>query len=275
MKRLLTAALAVPLALAAVFQLAPLLFFLLLVAIFEIAVFEFVRLSAVWAPRAPRAALLVLVPGVAWLFGPGTHAGGATEVPAEYLLALGLVLSVGVGLVVLLGRTPIEEAVPALAIVGFGLAYFSVPLACLYHLQRVDPWLLLLLLAIVWLGDTAAYYCGTLWGRRKLAPVVSPNKTWVGAAGAIAAALAAAAVWSQLRLGGVGWPLLALAAVTSAGAQLGDLVESTFKRAGKVKDSGVLLPGHGGMLDRLDALFFGAPVLVVGLWLSGLDEVLK
>ncbi len=227
------------------------------------------------APHAPLEALLLLVPPAALLLSPGAFWGAPAGVSWEYLLAVTMLLSVGVGSVVLLGRTPVEEAVSALGILSFGIAYFALPIASIHYLQRLDPWILLLLLAIVWVGDSGAYLVGTRWGRRKLAPVVSPRKTWEGAIAGFGLGVAAAAAWSYWRLGGPSWALLAVAALTSIGAQIGDLVESMIKRGAGVKDSGNLLPGHGGMLDRMDAMMFGAPVLVVGLWLVGYDVVVR
>jgi phosphatidate cytidylyltransferase len=125
--------------------------------------------------------------------------------------------------------------------------------------------MILALYLIVWMGDTAAYFAGSLLGRHKLAPKVSPKKTWEGAAGNLAGNLAAAFLikatvcphWSGLDAGVIG---LLLGTV----GQLGDLVESTWKRSADVKDSnmgGVGIPGHGGMLDRIDSLVFAAPAL--------------
>lgn len=141
---------------------------------------------------------------------------------------------------------------------GGGALYTGGLLACLYLLRGLDwpPWGeggVLLLLAPVWITDAAAYGAGRLFGRRQLAPRISPHKTWEGA---VAGCLAGAAtVWGVGRL--VGLPLgptLLLAVTLPVVAQLGDLAESRLKRAAGVKDTGRLFPGHGGMLDRLDSL---------------------
>lgn len=121
------------------------------------------------------------------------------------------------------------------------------------------------LLAVVWLGDIAALYVGRSLGRHHMAPRVSPKKTWEGAVASFLTALlvgAACGVWVALPTHH--WPILELALLGGAvniGAQVGDLVESLLKRGAHVKDSGALLPGHGGILDRIDALLFAAPVL--------------
>jgi len=265
-----TAAVALPLAIAAILYLPSPAFFLFALAIVEIAVFEFCRLTAGWAPSAPRRALLVLAPLFAWLLSPELLPAGGPGTP-ELALAAAALVAVGAGSLALLARTAVAESIAALGVLAFGTVYFGLPVAAIYWVHRRDPWLLLLLVAIVWLGDSAAYLCGRSWGRRRLAPVISPRKTWEGAAGGLVVALLAAAAWSAWRLGGVPLGLLALAGATSVFAQLGDLVESMIKRGAGIKDSGDLLPGHGGMLDRMDALLFAAPVFVLGVWLLGID----
>ncbi|MDX1501134.1 MAG: phosphatidate cytidylyltransferase [Thermoanaerobaculia bacterium] len=273
MKRLVTAAVGIPLAMAAAFLLPPRWLFLLLVAVVEIQVVEFVRMTRSFAHSAPRWTLLLLVPAAAVLLSPAMLPPGDGEISWEYLLAASLALSVGVGALVVLGGTDAEEAPAALGVLGFGVVYFSLPVACLFYLRRIDPWLLVLACVIVWLGDAAAYYVGTRLGRHKLAERLSPKKTWEGAVGGLAAAVVGAALWSYWRLGEVRPALVLLAGATSVGAQLGDLLESMLKRGSGCKDSGALLPGHGGMMDRMDAMMFGAPVMAVGIWLVGIDLV--
>ena len=132
------------------------------------------------------------------------------------------------------------------------------------------PLLLLLLMSVAWISDTAAYFAGRRFGRRKLAPSISPGKTWEGAGGAVLAVSAYAALWSyawqayfppvlkSMRFGAFGM-LLFLCLLTAIGIY-GDLFESALKRRAGVKDSGALLPGHGGVLDRIDALTAVLPV---------------
>jgi phosphatidate cytidylyltransferase len=272
MQRLLTGLIGTLLALAAVFLLPHWWFFVFVAALVNWAAFEYLIIVRPRAPRAPLRLLLVLVPVAAYAI---SFALDSTDIPALrlHLLAGALVISVGLGTVLLFSRTPLEETIPALGILGFGIPYFALPIASTFRLREIDPWVVFLLFAMVWLGDTAAYYIGSRIGRHKLAPVISPKKSWEGAAASFVVALAAAVVWSLLRLRRLDWGIVAAAAVTAVMAQVGDLVESMIKRGSGVKDSGSVLPGHGGVLDRLDALLFAAPVLLFSLWLIQADTV--
>jgi phosphatidate cytidylyltransferase len=267
MKRLLTAAVGVPIVLAALFFLPAVGFFLFMAVVLEGAAFEYVAIVRPRAPHAPLALLFLLVPlagaGLAYALSPGR--GGPQ---ALYLLAAFLLASVGIASLVLFARVPLEETIASLGILGFGTPYLALPLASICLLQQRDPWLVFLLMAIVWLGDTAAFYAGSRWGRHRMAPTISPKKSWEGAAAGFAISLAAAAVWSFCRLGRVDPGLLGVAAVTAVAAQVGDLAESMIKRGSGIKDSGNLLPGHGGVLDRMDAMLFAAPVLFSGVLLG-------
>jgi phosphatidate cytidylyltransferase len=139
----------------------------------------------------------------------------------------------------------------------------------LVHLQAT-PWLLLLILSIIWVADTAAYAAGKRWGRHKLAPVISPGKSWEGVVGAALAVgvyyailwFVAPADWDGWR-GGFGMLLFAGIFALSI---VGDLFESLMKRQAGVKDSGQLLPGHGGILDRIDGLTSTVPLAAFALY---------
>jgi phosphatidate cytidylyltransferase len=271
MKRLLTAAVGTPVILAAVFLLVNWWFFALMVLFMEGAVWEYVEIGRSHAPRAPLRILLLLVP--AFSLGLSLVLLESASPDSRRLLVLGgaLLLSVGIGTILLFSRTPLEEMPAALGVLAFGVLYFALPTTSLQLLQKIDPWVIFLLLAIVWLGDTAAYYVGSRMGRHKMAPVISPKKSWEGAAASFAVAVISAALWSVCRRGGLDLGLLGAAALTAVAAQIGDLVESMIKRSSGVKDSGNILPGHGGMLDRMDAMLFAAPVLLFTLWIFGVD----
>lgn len=136
---------------------------------------------------------------------------------------------------------------------------------------QANPWMLLLFLSIVWIADTAAYLAGKRWGRNKLAPVVSPGKTWEGLMGAAAAVAVYYAALSFIVPAGErvfdGWAGLAVFAGMLALSVIGDLYESLLKRQAGVKDSGSLLPGHGGVLDRIDGLTSTIPAAALVLYL--------
>ena len=270
MKRVLTAVVLLPPVLAAVFLLPPVWFLLVVVGIVAVAVWEYVRLTGRWAPGSPRWHVLATVPAAAALIAGALVAVDAGWGERSLLFGTIVLLSIGVGILLLVGRTPVEESAAAFGIVGWGTAYFAAAAVGLWALQASDPWLLILLCAVVWLGDSAAFYVGSRFGRHSLAPIVSPRKTWEGAAANAVAALLAATGWCLWILSEIDGRVLVVALATSAAGQVGDLVESMFKRGAGVKDSGSILPGHGGMWDRLDALLFAAPVLLLGLGLLGL-----
>lgn len=170
-------------------------------------------------------------------------------------------------------RGPAQRPLAAVGITCFGALYASLPLTFLVdirhgiangHAPREVAFVLVLLpLALTWICDTAAYMAGSQFGGPKMAPVLSPNKTWSGAVGGVAGALLAAALLSPL-LNRLGTPLslielLGLGLVVGIVAQVGDVAESLLKREAGVKDSSNLIPGHGGVLDRLDSLYFVIP----------------
>lgn len=270
MKRLLTAAIGVPAALFAVFRFPEWAFLLLLLAVFEWAALEFLAMVRPLAPQAPWRLLLLTAPLAAVALERGLSLGlaGDFALDSHWPLLLAAAIAIVPPVAVLLARTPVEQAIPATAILAWGTVYFAAPVASLVLLQQRDPWIFFLLLAIVWLGDTAAYYVGSAWGRHRLAPVVSPKKSWEGAIAGLATSILATAIWSYWRLGAVEPALLAVALATAVASQLGDLVESLVKRAANVKDSGAILPGHGGMFDRFDAMFLAAPVMLLALWIA-------
>ncbi len=274
MKRLLTAAVGIPVVLLAVFRFPGGWFLFATVALLEIAVLEYIRIGEHWAPGGTLKSMLVLVPTAALLLAGGLLPSELGDLDSALVWLAWLVILVGSGAVAISARAPLEQGAASLGLLAFGIPYFALPAASLYRLQVFDPWVLLLLLVIVWLGDSGAYYIGKTWGRLKLAPRVSPNKTWEGSAASLAAGLLAAAVWSYWRLGGVDGRILLLAGLVSIAAQIGDLVESLLKRGAGVKDSGQILPGHGGVLDRMDALLFAAPVMWLGVELLGEGRML-
>lgn len=133
--------------------------------------------------------------------------------------------------------------------------------------DEFGPGYVLFLFLLIWGADVGAYFTGRRWGRRKLAPKISPGKTWEGVGGAGLATLALALAGAVLLNVGARWPVfMAVCLITVGFSIMGDLFESMIKRRCGVKDSGSLLPGHGGILDRVDSLTAAAPVFLLGLY---------
>jgi len=133
------------------------------------------------------------------------------------------------------------------------------------------PTLTLMLLMLVWLADIGAYFAGRQWGHRKLAPAVSPGKSWEGVYGGLFSSLLFAAISGWFFSHSLGWTLafMMVAAVTVMFSVAGDLLESLMKRQSGIKDSGHIIPGHGGIFDRIDSLVAAAPMFLIGfLWLA-------
>lgn len=188
-------------------------------------------------------------------------------------------------LTIAMRRHNLSTAFPAALVSAFAFAYIALPLGFLVQLreQWAGAFLILYLLLLVWAGDIFAYFVGRSIGRHLMSPRISPKKTWEGAIASLLSSLGigwllwahatAISTWLMrwhlitqrdgyfaLQEPDLG-PILLLSAAINLAAQFGDLVESLIKRGANVKDSGALLPGHGGMLDRIDALLFAAPVL--------------
>lgn len=179
-------------------------------------------------------------------------------------LRLVAVLAVMVPALAVLARPqPIETAALRVAILWGSLIYIVVPFS--FGLQIAvlpERMVIILLLAVVWAGDTGAYFVGRAIGRHKLYPLVSPKKTIEGAIGGLAASVGVAALIAALWLPQLSVPhAVVIGLLGGMAAQIGDLAESLVKRACGVKDSGRLLPGHGGMLDRVDGVIFAFPVV--------------
>ena len=208
----------------------------------------------------------------AYAFGGGAGLAFLWIMPAAWPAVLWLAALFWVAAADLVLRYPAGRRVVA---AGPGLAFMGAPVFAgawlgLVVLKGHDagPWLIAWMFVLVWAADIGAYFTGRALGRRRLAPRVSPGKTWEGALGGTVLAVAGA----SLLAWGLGWAALpwwvVLAAVLAVVAILGDLFESAIKRARDVKDSGGLLPGHGGVLDRIDSTLAVAPVFALAArWL--------
>lgn len=260
-KRALSAALLGPAAIACIWLGAEAWTALMAVAVALLA-WEWVRLCGFSTRRLPGLAVPLAV-----------LAAGGLAVGAAWTAAL-LVLAVGAGLLLVLGKTPrFRRALPVVWL-AFGLAYVGAAGIALIHLRgdasagRVN---VLFLFLVVWSSDIGAYLAGRWLGGPKLASVISPNKTWSGAAGGLIAAMAvgAMAAYGMETVGqaaqasipaSLPWGrVLLVAAALGVLAQVGDLFESWMKRRFHVKDTSSLIPGHGGLLDRLDGVLSAAP----------------
>ena len=266
MKRIVTATILIPIVLFLVF-LGPRwqwLFTIAVAAVAALAAWEFLGLAERGGSSPPRIAVLVAILA---LFAVDFQWPDRTAAIFG-ILCLGL-------LVYCTFLRPVEKVMADAATSIFCLLYVGYTLIALptLHAAANGPSLVAFLLFVVWAGDIAALYVGRAWGRHKMAPRLSPKKTWEGAAASMAASvLLAAGLWSLagqldqmdsvvLSYPGDIWYWLVLAVVVNAAAQVGDLAESALKRSAGVKDSGDILPGHGGVLDRIDALLLAAPVL--------------
>jgi len=163
---------------------------------------------------------------------------------------------------------PDEQWIADMGRAVLGPIYICLPLAMLILIDmrpEGNIWILFLLI-VIFTNDTGALYIGRLFGRHKLYESVSPNKTWEGAVGGLISSFVAAAIFLYFsRIHGLMLDIFILVLLLSVMGQIGDLVESMLKRIYGIKDSGRILPGHGGMLDRIDALLFSIPVLYIYL----------
>ena len=193
-------------------------------------------------------------------------AGGVFSLDLVFIVFL-----LGAAGIILGMKRPLHEALPAISVSSAGLLFIALPFSYLVRLDEIEVrgrQLVLFTLCLIWAGDIVAYFVGRSIGRVKMAPALSPKKTWEGAAGNVIASLAVGygfAVWMHADIA----VMLLIAAVANIAGQMGDLLESSYKRGASVKDSSGLLPGHGGMLDRIDSLILAAPVVwILFQWLG-------
>jgi phosphatidate cytidylyltransferase len=274
-KRVLVAAVGIPAALLVIYV-GGWVLAILIALIAAAATLEFYRLAEERGVRAFRlaGAFLAAVPVLA---------AAAAETPdfaASWTWRVFIATSLVVACLAIFRRGVAGAPLTATATTVFGALFTGGTLAYAVFLREmnvpafnaaaavwVGPALLTFPLVMTWVSDTAAYFGGRTWGRHKLIPAVSPAKTVEGAISGVAGTVIAGAVYGHLVLDswlglplGVGFGAIA-GLVASPVAQLGDLAESLLKREAGVKDSGTLLPGHGGVLDRFDSLFFTIPVV--------------
>jgi phosphatidate cytidylyltransferase len=267
-QRVLTALLLAPLAIAAVLWL-PTAAFLLLVAVILLAgLWEWARLTGLADRRARSVLLAVHALVMAWLIWRGS--------PQQLVPLAAAGAAWWVAVLLWLGNHRLGRPVasgPRLLELGAGSLMVLPTLAALALLHgggELGPRWALFAVFLVWTADTFAYFVGSRLGGPKLAPVISPNKTWSGFLGGLCGA--ALICIPALPLLGLGWSalgwLMLLGLVTALASVIGDLFESLIKRHAGAKDSGALIPGHGGVMDRLDSIVAAVPVFAIGkLWL--------
>ena len=271
-QRILTALLLAPLVVAAVLLLSSVQVAALFGLVLLLGAYEWGRLSGLGAPLACSLHILAVAAAMGaslfllrqpklelWLFG-------ATAL-WWLMVALGL------------SRVRVESSPRGARDLAQAAAAFPVLVpawaarVALHGSAPSGPALVVVLLLTIWISDSAAFFTGRRWGRSKLAPLLSPGKTWVGLYGALggSALCAAFLVWWAPAEGVAPWAALALCWGATLASVVGDLFESLMKRRRGVKDSGRLLPGHGGVLDRIDSLTAAAPVFTFGWLLAGLQ----
>jgi len=285
LKRVLTALVLIPIVLLLVLR-APAAVLVFVVAVVALlAIRELLKLSEAYGIRPLQTATYIFA-GIFFVliaFSSGPTPAISTSGFAFISLSAAA-LAPFIFLVVAMRREELASAYPAAGASAFAFVYIALPMACLAQIrgQWEGSFYLLYLLLLVWAGDIFAYFVGKSVGTHRMSPRVSPNKTWEGAIASVIASIAVGMLMFHYavpisiallrahlieRRDGVFSephsliPIVVLSIILNIAAQLGDLVESLIKRGAGAKDSGAILPGHGGMFDRIDALLFAAPVL--------------
>ncbi|BFU96309.1 MAG: Phosphatidate cytidylyltransferase [Nitrospira sp.] len=266
-RRVYTVLVLAPLLYAAIRYFPPFAFTGLVFTVGSIALLEFYRLGLMPPGERPYVGI-GLLGFAALLLAP--HYG-------EFLVPALLAAVIGTLSISLVLRLPLDHVLRNSAATLLGILYLGVTLSFVIRTRLLDhgEWLVFFLLLVTWASDTGAYYAGTIWGRHRLAPRISPKKSVEGLLGGLLAAAMAAYLarwWFLPALSMIDCAVLALL-LTAAGLW-GDLAESAMKRSVGAKDSGGVLPGHGGMLDRLDSLLFTAPTFFYYVTLMTRSETL-
>jgi len=278
-KRVATAVVLIPLVVGLVLAAPTALVAAALALVILLAIFEYFSLGEAIGHRAYRlwtafcAMLLVYVQYLAPMDaqyslngGPAIHRVlGLFRLATPSVADVLFIFLIGITILTLTTRRPLVEALPAAGISSSALLLIALPLTFavrLHGIALVGKYLLLFSLVITWIGDSAAYFVGRAIGRHPFAPHLSPKKTWEGAAASFLGSIMIAIALAGSHLVNIAViHLVGMAAACNVAGQMGDLLESAYKRSAGVKDSGTLLPGHGGVLDRIDALILAMPVV--------------
>jgi len=286
LKRVLTALVLIPVVLGIVLR-APIAVLALVTALIALlAVQEFLKLAEAYGIRSFHWPTYIFV-ALFFVCLALSSANKPLLSTAVFVYSVGFAAAIApfVFLTIGMRRVNLSTGFPAALVSTFAFVYIALPLGFLVQIreQWAGAFLLIYLFFVVWAGDVFAYFIGASLGRHLMSPRMSPKKTWEGALASMIASLVVGALLYNYALPISSallsahlierrdgffalqkpdlWPVLLLSAALNVAAQLGDLVESLIKRGAGVKDSGSLLPGHGGILDRIDALLFAAPVL--------------
>jgi phosphatidate cytidylyltransferase len=278
-KRVATAVVLIPLVVGLVLAAPTALVAAVLALVILLAIFEYFSLGEAIGHRAYRlwtafcAMLLVYVQYLAAMDaqyslndGPALHRFlGLFRLATPSVADVLFIFLIGITFLTLTTRRPLVEALPAAGISSSALLLIALPLTFAVRLHGtalVGKYLLLYSLVITWIGDSAAYFVGRAIGKHPFAPHLSPKKTWEGAAASFLGSILIAIALAGSHLVNIAViHLVGMAAACNVAGQMGDLLESAYKRSAGVKDSGTLLPGHGGVLDRIDALILAMPVV--------------
>jgi phosphatidate cytidylyltransferase len=255
MKRILTAAALIPIVVYVVLWANFWVFFAVLVTVAFLCYREFDAVAEAYGFGPP---------------GPIGYGAGLLLLVSRqetWLLILGLALIL---MAAAMRGEDLAKALPRAAVLLAGIVYIFGSWKCAMPLRELNPHWLMYGLLVNWAGDMGAYYVGRRWGRHKMAPRISPHKSWEGAVASVVASVLIAGAYLLHFVPWIAVPqAVALTVAANAAGQLGDLTESALKRGAGLKDSGVILPGHGGFLDRVDSTLFSLPLIYAYLKLAG------
>ncbi len=248
MKRIATALVLIPVIVWVTLAAPEWVFKLVLAAVGLLAFHEFDQIAA--ENGFPKAGWAGMITGLIFMLAPQPGLTIVLIAIAAMLLALRV--------------DNLKDTMPGAAVLVLGVLYIFGAWRCAIDLRSLSPHWLMFALLLSWVGDTAALYVGRSMGRHRMAPRISPAKTWEGAVGSLAGSIIGGAIYAHYLIASADLALvIGAAAAGNIAGQAGDLCESAMKRGAGVKDSGTSLPGHGGWLDRIDSSLFSVPVVLV------------
>lgn len=274
LRRILTAAVLIPLVVALVLWGPALAVTALATIILLLALNEFFDLGDRMGLHGYRRWTMLCTIGLMWaqwMQGLEVRSGFGSEIEVvknsvsafsspEFILGVFLFGAAAIGVI---SRQAIADILPAMSVSAAGMIFLALPFSYLvrmFEIPETGRQLVLFTLVLVWAGDMLAYFIGRTFGHLRMAPALSPKKTWEGAAANLAASLVVAVFFA--RAVHIDSPtLFVITAAANIAGQMGDLIESAYKRGAGTKDSSRLLPGHGGMLDRIDSLILAVPIV--------------